>query len=147
MAPGSYAPLAHKWGVGGTPPSYSCTDPICMSPQHAGQGEGVPLLGLCMAPGLRSTLHAKRKQGQGVTDSPLPACAGAIYHEESCEEPPMDLPSEEDVHFWTYGDRQDEETVSRIPEDAEELEDAKEPEDAEDGEISWLIARMIAQND
>ena len=40
MALGSCAPLAHK-GAGGTPSSYSPTDPIRMSPQHMGQGEGV----------------------------------------------------------------------------------------------------------
>src|SRR6266702_3009043 len=65
-----------------------------------------------------------RKEGN-VTDSPPPARAGAIYHEESREEPPMDLPSEEDIHFWTYGDKKDEETVRRMldpPEDAEEAE-------------------------
>ncbi len=64
-------------------------------------------------------------RSKGVTDSPPPARAGAIYHEESREEPPMDLPSEEDIHFWTYGDKKDEETVRRMldpPEDAEEAE-------------------------
>jgi len=45
-----------------------------------------------------------------VTDSPLPAHVGALYNEEPHEEPPTDLPSKEDIHFWTHGeDREDEE--------------------------------------
>src|SRR6266702_811464 len=62
-----------------------------------------------------------------VTDSPLPTCARAIYHEESHEEPPADLPSKEDICFWTYGDKKDEETVSRMLDLLEDAEDAKKP--------------------
>ncbi len=59
----------------------------------------------------------------GVMDSPPPTCIGTLYNDN----PQEYLPSEEDIHFWTY--REDEETVSRmldLLEDAEELEDAKE---------------------
>jgi len=58
-----------------------------------------------------------------VMDLPLPTHARAIYHEESREEPPADLPSEEDICFWTYGDKEDKETVRKMlyqPENAEE---------------------------
>ncbi len=78
-------------------------------------------------------------------DLPLPTHIRAMYNKEPHEELPADLPSEEDIHFWTHGeDRKDEETVSRM---LDLPEDAEEPEDAEDGEISWFIARMIMGND
>ncbi len=66
---GSCAPLAHKWGAGGAPPSYSRADPICMSPQHVGQGEGVLLPGLRMVLSLCFTFACKAQKGNGA---PLP---------------------------------------------------------------------------
>src|SRR6266702_3518478 len=44
-APSSCAPLVHKRGVGDMPPSYSHADPVWVSPQGAGWGEGA-LLGV-----------------------------------------------------------------------------------------------------
>jgi len=67
------------------------------------------------------------KNLQNVMDSPLPTCARAIYHEESCEEPPADLPSVEDICFWTYGDKKDEETVRRMLDQPENAKEAEEP--------------------
>src|SRR6266702_3995074 len=68
-APGSCAPLAHKRGAGGALPSYSHTDPICVSPQHTGQGEGV-LPGVC-GPGF--LCPPCTQMGQVAQPLPIPA--------------------------------------------------------------------------
>src|SRR6266702_3572431 len=63
-APSSCAPLVHKRGVGDMPPSYSHADPVWVSPQDAGRGEGV-LLGV---------------RGPRVPVPPLHANGGQVAH-------------------------------------------------------------------
>jgi len=62
------------------------------------------------------------------------------------EDLPQDMPSAEDIHYWTHGDDdKDDLTVRRmldLPEDAEEPEDAGE--DYEEGQhLYWTVTGQL----
>ncbi len=61
VAPSSRAPLVHKRGVGGAPPSYSRADPVRVSPRVRAGGRG--RFRVCTAPGSCAPLARKRAGG------------------------------------------------------------------------------------